>query len=518
MYSDKQIKDIFFDLEKSPNLFDFQFRGFSMYFMVRFFFEMQVRNSVVPKPDNKQKQEDNQVVTPITNKKYSTKLAKLAYKYPKNLLSKLIIAIDWRLARRKEQKNSLLDTKEKSIAYKKLIQHFDTNKDIPKTPFLFVSTSGLMTKDNVSMEMPDIMQYFHEKRYPIVFLQGYFGIKTRKMPFYDKFILLEDNNNEVGKITEVEKIQLNQFVSFLRQYFNLPFENFENIFEGIFLHQYSKAINLLWYIQQTQCKYVFARSIYSDPWVIMACKLANVNCVEVQHGPMYVDLIYYQSALPIAKLGQNTIILPNYMITTGEVWKDVFIEQGYIYTEHTILNLGHHEYEQVIKNTANQQVNYVQSKEFTILVAGQAGIFNISQEISNFIEKYKKELTEANIKIIIRPHPLHIDETVNKLQEQYAAILTLQKPQTINIYEALQSTDVVISAASTCLYEAIAMGKAAISFKKFEGQLLAKDILLVDTIDELWNLLKKIKNKEIKITPKPYISPLNTKVLDIFCQ
>ncbi len=508
MYSDKQIKDIFFDLEKHPQLFDFQFRGFSMYFMVRFFFEAELRKSVIEQNGEKLEQKKDIII--IEKKIAQSYFIKLAYKYRKNLLSKFIIAIDWRLANRREQKQKLASIKEKQ----ELIKHFDSPQSIPSTPFLFVSTSGLMTKDNMSMEMPDIMQYFHKKQYPIVFLQGYFGIKTRKMPFYDKFILLEDNDDEIEKITQTEKLHINQFVVFLRNHFNLPFDNLENIFATTFMYQYGRAKNLSFYIGKTKCSYIFARSIYSDPWVIMACAMNKIKCVEVQHGVVTHNSIYYQSSLSIEKLNINTLLMPEYILTFGEIWKNIFIEQKYLYNSKNTFNIGHYDYKKYLE-TDNQSKNI---NEFTILVAGQVSIFDISEELKQFIDEYSQNLNENNIKIIIRPHPLHLNTIIESIQTKYNHILELQDSKIISIFEAIKNADVVISATSNCLYEALAMGKPAISFARFEGQILTEHILLAKDAKDLWDLLIKIKNNLISITPQSYINSLDTSVLDFFIQ
>ncbi len=501
MYSDKQIKDIFFELERNPKLFEFQFRGFSIYFIIRFYLEMTVRNSIVDSSFflNKEK---------IVKSTFFKRLAKLAYQYPKNLFSKIIIAIDWRLPIWESKYKPIIKKREDKNLSKHIKNNFDTDKDLPLSPFLFVSTSGLMTKDKISMEIPDIMEYFHKKGYPIVFLQGSFGVKSKKMPFYDKFILFEEGN--INPISEVEQANINQFVAFLRDYFKIPFIDFENVLINILRYQYARAKKIVFYIQKTQCKYVFARSIYSDPWVIMACAMAGVKCVEIQHGVITPNCIYYQSALPVEKLSLYTLLMPDYILTFGEIWKDIFINQAYLYTSKNTFDIGHYDYQKYLEG------NTPKKRYLEVLIAGQVDMFDISEEIESFIQKYKENLKKAKIQLVIRPHPLRSNTSIELLQKQYSNIITLQNAKEVSILEALKKADVLVSATSNCLYEALAMGKPAISFVKFKEQILSEHLFLANTIDDLWVLLKKIKNNEINITPKPYLSPSNTSILDSF--
>jgi hypothetical protein len=507
MYSDKQIKDIFFELEENQQLFQFQFRGFSMYFISRFYLEITVRNEAVPLLSVEKKVN----LTPQKAPSIYQNLLNWAYGHKENLVAKLLIAVDWRVARWQElrEKNKVRNIQLQQQQH--INQTFDTTENILKSPFLFVSTSGLMDKQQISKEMPDIMSYFHKKKYPIVLLQCSAGSTAKRTNFYDQYFLLADSNDKIEALTNNETEQIKLFVDFLRQKLNVKLNNFEATVASLLYHQYIKAKNLLYYIEKTQCKYVFTRSLYSDPWVIMACAIAGVKCVEVQHGPLYPDLIYYQSSLPIHLLGKNTLLIPDYILTIGQVWKELIIQMNYFYTENNVFNVGDHEYSALQAPKVTQK-----QASLTILLAGQAGIFNIVPEIAAFIEKYSQLLEEYHIKLIIRPHPLHRDSTIDNLYTTYSHIVTLQDTKQINIYEALPDVDVVVSASSTCLYQAVALGKFGITFRRFEGQVYPSDLLLVENIDDFWEVLLKIRKKELTTTPKPYISPSNLQVLDYF--
>lgn len=462
MIENNEIQRVFFELEKDPQLFKYKIRGFSLYFILRFPLEMTYRNAVAIRRDNK-----NISIT-------------------KGIILRL--------------KNKLM--------------HFFLNHNcniiIPETtpsPFLFISTSDWTINEGESIELNDIIKYYKSKGEVINFVQPNISNKVKKQDYIDSFHSLCVKCKTT--LTSSEKFIIFRFIQFLTS----KSENFhvENriIFENYISYVFSMAAQLSKIIINTKAKHVFARSIYSEPWVLLACNKCKVNCIEVQHGVVLPNNIYYRKYSNMNAVDKPDLIFPNYILTLGERWNSTFTYQNELYSNANVMTIGQKALPQKKKKEQNV---------FRVLICLQSGIFNIDTLIVPFVEKFLNDLIQHSISLVIRPHPNSIESSINLYEKHLGNNLEIENPSIVPFYESLALTDAIVSHSSMCLYEALATNIPAISVLDARGLVLDDNISFVGNPLDLFNEILNIKKKEQVNVMIPYLSPFNEKVLEQFYQ
>jgi len=464
MVSDKKIHDFFFSLEKNPELFSFRLDGFSLYFILRFNIEESIRSQIQGKEH-------------IPSQNFSFR----------SFFREIIASI-----------------RNKINTYKALaLSDFDSLNSIKETSSIFVCTSS----NEKGLEMQDILLYFKEKNKPVQFIQGLYQKKFNRREYYD--VLLPYFSNEIISLNEKEKNALKSFIIYLNKRlsidnlnFDYELKNWEKYLSNI---KYKKQ-KLDKYLKKAKCKNVFSCSLYTEPWVLMACFENSVKCIEVQHGVFTNYSIYYQSSI---KPSKETLLMPDYILTMGEEWKNILCNYNYIYNDTNVFSIGTRGFEKV--HQKSEQSTKLKDK---VLIATQPGIYNISSFLMEFFEIYYTWLKTKPFKFVIRVHPrenLSNYQQFNKFEE----IVEIQAGVTYDSYTAISESMAVIGATTMCLYEALSFGIPAISLSKYKGSIIQGNIHIIESVNDLFDLLNNLDKKNTNKL-SAYLQPFNGEQISQF--
>jgi len=462
--TDREVKNIFFNLETKAELLNYQIQGFPIYFILRFSLEMDYRHYYDNPPRN-------------------PKLIQRAKRIIKDFLQPLFLNL-------KPQAHLFIS---------------DNLHNVATSKFLFVSTSPLVRQPGESLELYDLVQHYYLKGETINFVQPDYGRLIEKQPYHQGFYSI--NPEEKVSLSIRDKRIIIELITVVSA--GLKF-NFKPLIQNYF-EQVSRNISLCLQLQKIieACKptFVFARSIYTEPWVVLACKQSGVQCVEVQHGVVAKDNIYYQTILT-EELREKYLPFPDYILTMGDEWRKITLKYFKAFNSSHVITLG-------VKENLNYKSNSI-SEKFSILICLQHGLFQIDDFIFSFLRKYGKAIEKNKCIVIVRPHPGNIAGST-KQYNTYPKVV-VQSPEEIPLSDAFSDCNLLLSPSSMCLYEAIARGIPTASFDQFRGVTIPRGIRYLSDIDDLWQFITQVQNGEYQQIKIPYINEFNTQVLDKFIQ
>lgn len=465
MISDKEIKDIFFNLEKDKSIFNYQINGVSIYFILRFNLEMHLRSLSLSK-----------------NKKQS---------FFSRVLSKA-----------KQLSKKVNPTIIES-------NFFDSDSAISPSPYLFVGTCAWKNEEGANVDLYDIIKYYHSQGKIINFVQPKYAVNSLpiKSIYYSSFLPL--NNNPKTSLPKKDVLILIAFLKKLNSELDIDFISKLEAYTINISTVLHKANELENYIIKSGAKYIFVRSLYTEPWVAIACFKTGAKLIEVQHGVVSPDNIYYQSVHPKTDLKDGSLLMPDYILTLGSEWRDILIRQQSFYDNTNVFNLGTLDYDletNIIDTNNIKLVFFLQGRGFNQLLS-------ITDFIAEFIEAYKNEIKSKNIELIIRPHPNDLAET--EVLKNHQGYFSIEDTNKIEAVDSIKKNNFIISATSMCLYEALAYGKTAISFSQFVGMVTNKEhIKFITSKDDLFKLIEEYRKYPTKTIP--YLNSFNSKVLEKF--
>lgn len=470
MISDKRIREIFFKFEQKRNIFDYKIEGVSFYCLLRFSMEMHIRSRF--KIEDEIKSSSVGFVAKVKNK--------LANLMPKK--------------RAKESYDKLFEGEEQGLS----------------SPFLFVSTCEQKNEEGCSIDLYDIVKYYHNKRYKINFIQPNYGFDPfpQKSSNCDSFFPLYIDRHK--NLPKEAKIQLNEFLKVLDEVEDFGFAQLCDYYDSLLGNLIDRASQLEEYIRQMNPKFVFARSVYTATWIVLACHKTNAKLIEVQHGVVGADNIYYQSIHKRNTLDYGDLIMPDYILTLGEKWREILFKQNSFYDESNTFTIGSSLY----NKSPLLECNKEGKKRLTFTLQGNKmnRMLSINESVMNFIEQYIDRLVELNVEVIIRPHPSEFKLT-SKFFKKYKKDVLIENPSSKSSIESIECSDWIVSATSMCLYEAMAMGKVAVSYTKFKGMNSNNpDIQYVQDNEQLFELVINHR-KQLSLE---YFQPFDGEVLENF--
>lgn len=469
MYTDKEIENLMFTLEGDPKVFEFVIRQFPIYSVLRFTIEIYIRETKKPLVQNAlpSKEQKNLHIKPGILTRVINKL--------KSFVSK-------------PQQNN----------YEGI---YDSLDKIKIAPLLFICTSDLKDGNNYSLELKEEIAYCKKKNISVNFVTPHYPNGPVKNPDFDYFGGLFGDKNKI--LDEQERKTLESFLKYISNKISVDFSGCNNQWSYTLSLFDSLSGQLAEVIKRSKCKYAICRSAYTEPWVAMACKKNDIMLIEVQHGVVTSDNIYYNSN---KEDNAKKLILPDFIFVLGKEWKDILVGQKFIYTEKNVKILGTSEYVSEIP------VKVLATKKIVIaLPPKKYSLLDINDFVFDYLSKYLSSL--SNVDIILRPHPIDGIESLTQFEKFSSNNLKFSNPNEESIKSVILNCDILISVISMCLYEALSYGKTVLSPGKFKGQTIDKGIRYFDTTEELHELINCEFESQQKIE---YLSPLNLSVLDNF--
>jgi len=380
---------------------------------------------------------------------------------------------------------------------------------------LFISTSNITDQDGASIELVDIVEHYKSTGRHVNFVQPiYTSTLPKKQGYYDAHLPLIFQTPL--PLDKNEKGQLREFLIYLSAQLDPDYLQMYDQYELFIGKIKYRTKQLEHLIEKAGCSYVICRSLYTNPWVIMASTNLGVKCIEMQHGVTTAATTYFQSPVAPDQLGKNTLLLPDYILTLGEEWSKVLFGQNYIYNSTNTFVIGTSLYDDAVRRTPNNEV--VSGSEFRVLIATQLEGYSITGWLDEFLSSFVEDLIEAKIKIVIRSHPKEPVDHYREWENKYPLTVKHQSSSDVFSYDAISAADVLLSPTSMCLYEALAFGKPALSLKKFSGRTASKHVEFVETPEDFYKTLIEMSNGSGKAEKRAYLTGFRPDVLNEFLQ
>ncbi len=271
---------------------------------------------------------------------------------------------------------------------------------------------------------------------------------------------IKTNLNEIG-LRALSKlisffIKKNEINECTYQLFNLLDPVFKTnkieVIKPTFLYDLGKRFVADYYVSIFIYKILGIRKIISSErmasgQLAAACKL-GIKFYETQHGfidQYHASYIYDAAFKPYKKF----MFLPQKIIVFGQFTKDLFMESTF-WDNEQITSLGSYRVDKQRKFARNiSQLN-------NILIITQAPCINEIIESIKPLSAYLVEFPE--VKVFVKPHPLEKESNLSKYKEVINSNQIVLADKLLNVFNLLQTADLVIGIYSTTLLESIALG------------------------------------------------------------
>ena len=214
-----------------------------------------------------------------------------------------------------------------------------------------------------------------------------------------------------------------------------------------FFHQYKVWARLLKELPSlTKCYFVCH---YHKEGQILALKNAGIECVELQHGLIAPQDIFYIFPDNINTVRKNALFADKIYLF-GEYWKNVLLK-GREYDSNQIEIIGYYLYDDFTKYAREREIlNEIILDKKVVLITTQTFIHKGYIEFTMALLKEIELMKEPYI-IIIKPHPAENQEIYRDAFVDSKTVKVLQYPLTV----LLEKADLHISIYSTTLYDAL---------------------------------------------------------------
>jgi hypothetical protein len=175
---------------------------------------------------------------------------------------------------------------------------------------------------------------------------------------------------------------------------------------------------------------------------------ADIKIIGYQHSAISLRHLNYM----LGDSGQNTIPLPDKVITSGQITKDILREIGNF--PEKILRVGCALRQQKLFHTGLKVWN---KKISNILMVLNYEDYSRMDFLVDFLNKSFADTQNRAYKFFIRPHPLY---PLKKIESHLSALrFEFDIDRDKNIYESIRKADVILySSSTTAVLEAISMG------------------------------------------------------------
>jgi len=250
--------------------------------------------------------------------------------------------------------------------------------------------------------------------------------------------LLSQKSKEI--LTAIKKVQLKIQKS-------RRFTKSETVFINHFFHLFFQ--DFLFYdfiLSNNSVKTLVFDNHYHNEGLIAAFKAHNVNCIEIQHGLLTNNDLYYvypKFVLPIAQKA----FFADKIIVYGEYWKQKLLN-GSEYSEKQIEVIGDYTYSKptLNDNPTKRDIIFVGTQKFM-------GVFYV---------EYLKKMAEVVLNnhpewiIYVKLHPSEPDKKQYEVLNKFANIKIIGNET--DLMEILKISKIQISYYSTTLFDAIGLG------------------------------------------------------------
>jgi len=176
--------------------------------------------------------------------------------------------------------------------------------------------------------------------------------------------------------------------------------------------------------------------------IILACKMLGITVIDVQHG---INGFKHTCYSKFKSSEINSPLLPDVFWTWGDMATKMLTKDSWIESEALIVDGGHPIYS-LSSDRVGKKILYTHQPQ--------------SKGIPVPVDEIKRVCDIKQREIVIRPHPLHIDEakSVLSMLEKEGVRAKLEDPNKITINDSLSRSGAHITYSSTCALDALNYG------------------------------------------------------------
>lgn len=244
----------------------------------------------------------------------------------------------------------------------------------------------------------------------------------------------------------------------------------------LFINEYFKFDFLL---KKMNFKFAFMDGHYHEEAFILACKKNNVKVIELQHGLISKEDIFYVLPKQVNKCISKALFA-DYIFVYGNYWKEVLLN-GAEYSDKQINIIGDYQFE------GEKEINPEKNGLKKILITTQ---YSIESYYISYIKSLSYNL-DKNWEIIVKIHPVESKEIYSELAQ-----LENVKVTSDNLNKLIDLSEFTISIFSTTLFDSIRRGKPSFAlnidfFKDYVDDIVSTNIIYLLQLNE--NPIDKFK-------------------------
>jgi hypothetical protein len=317
----------------------------------------------------------------------------------------------------------------------------------------------------------------------------YLKLRKEELEFRQKLLILFDKIKISGKFSKKE---------------------LENIKYAIhnFFHQYKIWNRLLdCFPNAKKCYFVCH---YHKEGQIYALKQRKINCIELQHGLIAPQDIFYSFPSSLSAIHYKALFADKILVY-GNHWKNVLMK-GYAYSNEQIDVLGYYHYDDFSANYNDRMViRNIICRRKAILITTQT---YLHKKFIDFTLKLLNSYKEGKdgIVVVIKPHPSEKTEIYKRAFNGFENVFVVNYPLPL-LFEQIK---IHISIYSTTLFDALRYGVKNFVFKAEECNDYVDEILNLGIAEEIvlpYNLLDDHIQSHSNIIKSQFYIEMNASVL-----
>lgn len=203
-------------------------------------------------------------------------------------------------------------------------------------------------------------------------------------------------------------------------------------------------------------KAAFLLGHYHHEGLILACKLHNIHVIELQHGLISKEDIFYVMPEQFAKI-RDKALFPDSIYTYGEYWSEV-LRSGFEFGKNQIHTLGYYLFEEPSPSIeeSNFLLKFINSRPVVLITTQPALHRYFLKYISNWINFINEKHLE--VAIIVKLHPAEEQKWYDSLRLFDNVLVTR-----LRIELLFSFADLHVTSYSTTVYDSLRFGVKNIS-------------------------------------------------------
>lgn len=257
------------------------------------------------------------------------------------------------------------------------------------------------------------------------------------------------------------------------------------IAEFLFLNEYFKYDAFL---KRMNFKSAVIDCHYHDEGFILACKRNSIKVVELQHGLISIEDIFFVMPKQVSECLPRAMFA-DHMLVYGRYWKEVLLK-GAEYTDKQIGLIGYYPFDEEVV------VSKQERQRKSILVTTQ---YSIASYYIDYVKWLSPKLS-SEWEIIVKVHPIETTDIYDELR----ALPNVQVTDT-SLNALIESSEFTISIFSTTLFDAVHHEKPAFAlnidfFRDYVADVVStKAVFLLEPNEDPVQKFKSIDPSQQKI-------------------